>query len=278
MTILDSLALAIVGLFTGVLAGFLGIGGGTVLVPILVALGARPVEAVATSSLAIIVTSLSGSIQNWRMGLLSFQSVFFLGLPALLTAQFGVLLADELPARVLLVAFGLLLLMNVYLVEWRKHVTRQALRASQAASHTECREVSGTTNAIASSEASATWNPIAARIFTGGISGFMAGLFGIGGGVIMVPLQILLLNETIKTAIQTSLGTIVLTALSSTIGHALKGNVLWMTGLLLGMGGFIGAQISTRLLPRLPDRLVSVLFRALLLLLAAYIFYQAWAY
>lgn len=79
--------LVIGGLVAGVLAGFLGIGGGTVLVPLLVALGLAPVQAVATSSLAIVITAGSGSLQNWRMGYLDPRRVLFLGLPALATAQ-----------------------------------------------------------------------------------------------------------------------------------------------------------------------------------------------
>jgi uncharacterized membrane protein YfcA len=63
--------LAAGGLFSGVLAGFLGIGGGTILVPLLVGLGYTPVKAIATSSLAILITSISGSVQNWRMGYLT---------------------------------------------------------------------------------------------------------------------------------------------------------------------------------------------------------------
>jgi hypothetical protein len=92
----------------------------------------------------------------------------------------------------------------------------------------------------------------------------------------MVPLQILLLGETIKTAIQTSLGVIVITAISACAGHALRGNVLWVEGLLLGAGGFLGAQISTRFLPKLPDHVVSLAFRSLLAILSIYVFYQAW--
>ena len=128
---------------------------------------------------------------------------------------------------------------------------------------------------------------VAARIFTGGAAGLLAGLFGVGGGVIMVPLQIVLLGETIKGAIQTSLGVIVITAISACLGHAVHGN-LWLTsdslfeqkivigGIIMGMGGLLGAQLSTRLLPKLPDEIITIAFRTLLAILAVYIFWQAW--
>lgn len=246
------IALAVGGLISGILAGFLGIGGGTVLVPLQVALGYTPLQAVATSSFSIVITAISGSIQNWRMGYLSFKRVIYLGLPAVITAQLGAELATRIPSYVLLVAFALLLLLNIYLVQLRKRLSNRE------------------------AEKGNNFNPVLARLFTGGAAGVLAGLFGVGGGVIMVPLQILLLSETIKVAIQTSLGVIMITAISATIGHAAKGNISWTVGLILGIGGLIGAQISTRFLPKLPDHIVSLAFRTLLGVLSIYIFWQAW--
>ena len=119
-------------------------------------------------------------------------------------------------------------------------------------------------------------NEIIILILIGLAAGAFSGMFGIGGGVIMVPLQMLLLGETIKRSIQTSLGVIVLTAIASTFGHALQGNVVWVGGIILGFGGLIGAQLSTRLLPKLPDQVVSLLFRTLLAVLIVYTLWQAW--
>lgn len=251
------------GLFAGILAGFLGIGGGTVLVPLLVALGYQPVQAVATSSLSIVITAISGSVQNWRMGYFNVERVIGIGFPAVVTAQLGAYLAELFPPYGLLVAFGLLLLLNIYLVELRKRLTaREQQNLQQAAGETPTQE-SGLKATIS-------------RMITGSTAGVLAGLFGVGGGVIMVPLQILLLGEKIKSAIQTSLGVIVITAVSATVGHAFRGNVLWMEGLLVGTGGLLGAQISTRILPKLSDRIVSLAFRSLLGILAIYVFWQAW--
>ncbi len=94
--------------------------------------------------------------------------------------------------------------------------------------------------------------------------------------MIIVTLQMLLLREQIKVAIQTSLGVIIITAVSTCIGHTLKGNVLFIPGVLLGIGDLIGAQISTRVLPRLLDRTVSFVFRLFLGILSIYVFWQAW--
>lgn len=245
--------LAAGGLLSGLLAGLLGIGGGTVLVPILVALNTQAVQATATSNLAIVLTSSSGTIQNWRMGYLDFKRVLVLGVPSLITAQIGAYFGDIMAEYLLLAAFGLLLLVNILLVQLRKRLIRRQPTADAP-----------------------RFNPTLARLGTGSTAGLLAGIFGIGGGVIMVPLQMLLLHEEIKTAIQTSLGVIVMTSLSAFLGHAYRGNVLFIPGLLLGLGGLIGAQISTRFLPRLSDRVVNLSFYALLIILSIYFFWRAW--
>lgn len=248
--------LAISGFFSGILAGFLGIGGGTVLVPLLVALGYAPIQAVATSALAISITAISGTIQNWRMGYIKLERILYLGVPALIAAQVGVYLAEGFSPAFLLLAFGLLLIVNIFLFEFRKRVIAKHKHEYKPQTSKD--------------------NPVIARITTGGTAGVLAGLFGVGGGVIMVPLQILWLGEPIKTAIQTSLGVIVLTAISACIGHTMQGNVLFIEGLLLGTGGLIGAQVSTRFLPKLPNTVVSFAFRSLLVVLAIYTFWQSW--
>jgi uncharacterized membrane protein YfcA len=276
MTIEELLILGAAGLFAGILAGFLGIGGGTILVPLLVALQYSPVQAVATSILSIVITAISGSFQNWRMGYLRFSQVAGIGFPAVITAQIGVYLAGIFPDYLLLAAFGLLLWLNIYLVEVRKRLTAQIKTATEQDEREDINDSGSISHSQLSQNSNILFNPVVARIATGSAAGLLAGLFGVGGGLIMVPLQIVLLGENIKKAIQTSLGAIVITAISAVAGHAARGNVLWGEGLILGAGGLLGAQISTRFLPRLPDRTVSLAFRSFLAILSIYIFWQAW--
>ncbi|MCJ8281837.1 MAG: sulfite exporter TauE/SafE family protein [Rivularia sp. ALOHA_DT_140] len=252
------LLLVISGLIAGILAGLLGIGGGTVLVPLQLAFGYSPLQAVATSSLAIVITATSGTIQNWRMGFIDFKKVVFLALPAAITAYLSAGIAKFIPPRNQLVSFGILLLFTIYLVELRKNLSKKQEEEAENEQNQQSKLGS-----------------IFSRIITGGLAGMLAGIFGVGGGVIMVPLQMLLLREPIKKAIQTSLGVIVISSISSATRHAMEGNILLIEGLILGFGGLLGAQLSTRFLPRLPDQVVSMTFRTGLAILAVYIFWKA---
>ena len=265
MEVISILLLVAGGICSGIIAGLLGIGGGTLLVPLLITAGLAPVQAVATSSLAILMTAISGSIQNWRTGALDLRKVIALALPALVTAQVGALLADLVLPYLLLVGFGLLLLVNVYLIALKKQAIATALNQENA---TGAHDPESGSDGIG--------NGAIARLATGGTAGLLAGLFGVGGGVIMVPLQILLLHEEIKPAIQTSLGAIVLTAISATLAHARLGNVIWLAGVAVGVGGLIGAQLGTRFLPKLSSEAVSLAFRILMAILSAYTFWRAW--
>lgn len=245
------------GIASGILAGLLGIGGGTILVPILVTIGYTPVQAVGSSSLAILLTSISGTIQNFRMGVLNWGRILALGLPAIAMAQLGAIVATGLAPQALLAAFGVLLLTNFYWMSLRRKAENLTLASDSQASFRA---------------------DLPAQVLTGGSAGLLAGIFGVGGGVIMVPLQMMLLRETLKGAIQNSLAVIPLTAISAVTGHAIAGNVIFRAGLWVGLGGLISAQLSTRLLPKLPDHIVSILFRSLLVLIALYMFGQAWSY
>lgn len=242
------------GVLAGIIAGLLGVGGGIIIVPMLVFFGKLPVNAVATSSLAIVITSISGSFQNWREGNLNFKKVISLGLPAVITAQLGVYLASHFSPLLLLSLFAILLFVNVYLVSLRRRLV--------------------TVENVSVDHDRIFLN----TILTGGAAGILSGLFGVGGGVIMVPLQMLLLGEKIKVAIQTSLGVIILTAISASIGHAVAGNILLTEGLLIGFGGLVGAQFGTRFLPRLSDRVVTIGFLSFIFIIALSIVYQAAKY
>ncbi|MEO1670911.1 MAG: sulfite exporter TauE/SafE family protein [Cyanobacteria bacterium J06631_2] len=247
------LILAVGGVFAGVLAGILGIGGGFIIVSLMIALGYPFTQAIATSSLVIIMSSSAGSFYNWRMGYLSLKRIVYIAIPAIILAPLGAYVTGEIPEYILLIIFASFMLVNISLISLKKKIAAQQKPTSDK-----------------------TFNPLLARIFTGGIAGFLAGLLGIGGGAIMVPLQMLLLNEDIKVAVRTSLGVIVAATISSCILHMSKGNVLFIPGLILGISGMLGSQLGTRMLPNLSNSLVSKIFISFLATMALFNFWKAW--
>lgn len=116
--------IVLIGLLAGVLAGMLGIGGGALFVPALVAIvGLSQVDAEATSLLAIVPVALVGAWRQHRYGNLRVQDGLVVGVLAIPGAIGGVALVNALPERVVEVAFALLQLF----VAWQ--LVRRALRA-----------------------------------------------------------------------------------------------------------------------------------------------------
>lgn len=91
----------------------------------------------------------------------------------------------------------------------------------------------------------------AAFIGIGLLAGLLSGLFGVGGGTVIVPLLVLLLAFDQRLAAGTSLAAIVPTATVGVISYAASGSVAWIPALILAAGAVVGAQIGTRLLPRI---------------------------
>jgi uncharacterized membrane protein YfcA len=83
------------------------------------------------------------------------------------------------------------------------------------------------------------------------LAGLLSGLFGVGGGTVIVPLLVLLLHFNQRLAAGTSLAAIVPTAAVGVISYAVHGSVAWIPALILAAGAVLGAQIGTRLLPRI---------------------------
>jgi len=102
----------------------------------------------------------------------------------------------------------------------------------------------------------------------GAVGGLLSGAFGVGGGIIMVPLLIWFAGLDQRHAAATSLLAIVPTSIAGMIGYGVQGEVDWIAGLLVGGGGMLGSLVGTRLLRDLPIGWLRWLFIALLLVVA----------
>ena len=109
---------------------------------------------------------------------------------------------------------------------------------------------------------------LVAELLTLGLcTGFLAGLLGIGGGMLMVPFITFILTSKgfptehiVKMAVATSLATICFTSISSVWAHHKRGAVLWPVAFALAPGILLGSLLGAQLAVALPGKVLSVLF------------------
>jgi uncharacterized membrane protein YfcA len=105
-------------------------------------------------------------------------------------------------------------------------------------------------------------------VLIGLAAGFFSALFGVGGGIIIVPLLMLAASWEIRAASATSLAAIGITATAGVIVYTFHGEVRPVYALLVGVPAAFGAAGGTALQQRLPVRTLSMLFAALLVAIA----------
>lgn len=107
----------------------------------------------------------------------------------------------------------------------------------------------------------------------GVLIGVGASFTGLGGGFLIVPLLIAL-GFTPPRAVGTSFVAVLVISLSAIAGHARLHEVDWRSGLLLGFGGILGAQIGPRLLQGVPGPVFQKIFAGVLAGLACWMFFK----
>ena len=109
-------------------------------------------------------------------------------------------------------------------------------------------------------------------VIIGLTAGLLSGLFGVGGGTVIVPLLVLLLPFDQRLAAGTSLTAIVPTASVGVISYATSDSVAWIPALILAASAVVGAQIGTRILPRVSQTVLRWGFVAFLIIVIVSLF------
>lgn len=111
-------------------------------------------------------------------------------------------------------------------------------------------------------------------ILIGLFGGLMSGLLGLGGGVVFVPLLIMIKGLDPHLAIGTSLFIIVPTVLCGILIHGKAGMVDWKTGLVIGLCAILGAWIGSRISLKLDVLILKRIFAFVLIAVAIKLFFQ----
>lgn len=256
------IAPALAGVFVGVMSGLLGVGGGTIMVPIFrLAFGMSPLASTATSLFAIIPTSISGVVAHARAKTCVPKLGLALGVGGAVMSPLGVWLASVSPGWLVICVAAIVIGFSAFKMFKKAVKCAPAPRAGAASAHS------------ASPKPVPDQPHLSRKQYLQGaciglIAGLASGYVGVGGGFIMVPLMLSLVGISMKQASGTSLIAVMLLAIPGTIEQGLLGNIDYMAGIAVAVGSIPGAVIGARLVRLVPERTLRFIFGGFLIVAA----------
>lgn len=319
---------ALVGVLIGIASGLLGIGGGTVMVPIFrLAFGMSATMSTATSLFAIIPTSISGAISHVKGKTCIPALGIAAGLGGACLSPAGVWLAQLSPDWLVMLAAALIIgysAINMFKKAFKVSRAGQPAKGADAAaaagtpscgskpsSRAEARVVElspqsdapaatsltssgeqaalaadpsatgGSSSAMPSlassgepaASAPAGDSPLSRKqllqgVAIGLVAGLASGYVGVGGGFIMVPLMLSIIGIPMRKASGTSLIAVMILAIPGVIEQGIIGNINYLAGIAIVIGTIPGAVIGAKLVTKVPERTLRLLFGCFLIVAA----------
>lgn len=208
--------LVVIGVCVGFISGFFGIGGGTVVVPTMLAFGYDIKIAIGISILQMLFSAIFGSYINYKNGKLVINNGIFVGFGGLFGAGLSGFIVAAVPSKYL--EIGLLITLAIAIVKFFM------------------------TNVSKESK-----NPSNILLFIiGAAIGAIAISMGIGGALFLTPILVGFLGVDIKKAVSMGLFFVIFSSFSGFISLAWHGYVDYKDGILLGLGSLAGVYFGTK--------------------------------
>lgn len=265
-------AVLVLGFASGVLAGMFGIGGAVITTPSIRALGATPIHAVGSTVPAILPGSISGAYRYAKSGLVDWRVGLSCGAAGSVFAIAGAKAADLVNAHYLMVlTAGLLAFSGISIFRSARVVTPAevpaagpegdvaeglALHPDQLPPAVEVPLGASDDEPVVAPEDLSMVRLVA----VGAGAGALAGLLGVGGGIVMVPAFTGLLRLPMKLAVGSSLVAVAIFSVPALVTHTLLGHIDWRYALPLVVGVVPGAQVGARLTMGSSDVVVRRMF------------------
>jgi len=244
------IAIALCGLVIGIYSGMFGVGGGIMIIPLLNLVFQLPVIGSAATSLFVVApTALSGAIRHYRQGKIDIKPALTIGISGACASTASSLFSERIPDIVILIITAALIIYCAYTM------IRSALKPAidKEGRTSENRFKTPVTFTVA-------------MIVLGFFAGSLAGIVGLGGGFIIIPIAVSYLGYTFKQSTALSLMSITLICIPGIITHAVLGHVWYLYGLALMIGTIPGANIGVRILPRIPEKAIRLTFGIVLVI------------
>ena len=216
----------LIGIITGFFSGFLGSGGGTILVPLLLLIGFDLKSAIGISVTQMMMSSIYGSYLNYKKGLLKIKNGMYLALGGATGAAFSGIIVKHTSKKVL----GAVFLTLVFIAIVRFFIT------------------------IKEPE---TEPPIDRKklYFIGLFVGTIALSVGVGGAILITPILVGFLKYRLKTTVSMSLFFVVFSSVSGFISQSLAGHVNYLEGFTIGFSALIGTHFGIKLYHKINNKI-----------------------
>lgn len=207
--------LILIGLSVGLLSGFFGIGGGTILIPLLLATGYDIKIAVGISVVQMLFSSIFGSYINHKKGTLDIKMVLSIGFGGFIGALFSGLITsnvDDFTLEIIFLTFAIFALLRLFF-KTKEHKSEKKVKKS-------------------------------VLFLIGFPIGAMSMSIGVGGSIILVPILVGFLNVSLKKATSSGLFFVVFSSIAGFISHYFNDVIDYKSGIIIGLASMIGVYVG----------------------------------
>ncbi len=235
---MEYITFLLIGVVGGTVAGLMGIGGGTVIIPLLLYLSGIDIKAATAVSLVhIVFASISGTIFNYYQKTIIFKYSLYFGLSSMAFSFLGGYFTKFIPDLTIKIMYISALTVSFIILLLRSRFKSHKMEPSK--------------------------KDLYKIIPIGAVAGFLAGILGIGGGFLFVPALLFFMGLPMNIATGTSLGAIIFTSIPGLAGKLLSVDFNVLFGIIVGIGGIGGARLGTylkRKINPLTTRIIFILF------------------
>ena len=243
---IDQLWLIPLGFVAGILGSMIGLGGGIIVVPVLTFFGFAPTLAASNSLFAAFSNAVASTFSYSRQKRIEYSLGLKLGLLTIPGTILGAYISSDVTPGIFKILFGLVLISSAFYIFIRKRIeTKEKIVNKQIMLF-----------------------GVGASFFAGIISSF----FGIGGGIIFVPLMVVGMGMAMKKAAPTSQFILLFASLSGVIVHSILGHPDFLQAGLLATGSFVGGLVGARLSLEIKERFLQILVSVIIIAAAIKLF------
>ncbi len=258
----------LLGLVVGLLMGLTGSGGGIVSVPLLIFGLELPLSQAAPIALASMAVSAGlGAYLGFRAKILRYKAAALMSAMGLLLSPFGLWVSHLIPDKPLIIGFGVLLLfVSIRMLVQAYQSLKSSLPTPRTAALCELNPNTG----------KFTWTRscLSVLFLTGGTTGFLSGLLGVGGGFMLVPALRKFTNLPMQSIVATTLGVIAIVSAGSALMASATGDMNWTIATPFICGSVIGLLFGKKLIDRIHSSRVQQVFAVFTFCIACDLIYK----